>query len=57
LTFGEGNINIEEIMRTLKETCPHLEWLQVDVWENQKPFETAEKNKKILESILKRISW
>lgn len=57
LAFGEGNINIEAVMKTLKETCPHLEWLEVDVNENTKPFETAAKNKKILEMILKRIKW
>jgi len=57
LPFGEGNVDIEGVMRTMKETCPHLEWLQIDVWESTAPFETAEKNKKVIESILKRISW
>jgi sugar phosphate isomerase/epimerase len=57
MVFGEGNINIEGVIRTLKETCPHLEWLEVDVNENPTPFETAKKNKKIVESILKRVEW
>jgi sugar phosphate isomerase/epimerase len=57
LEFGKGNINIEAVMKTLKETCPHLQWLQVDVWENTTPFETAKKNKTVLENILKRIKW
>jgi sugar phosphate isomerase/epimerase len=57
LEFGKGNINIEAVMKTLKETCPHLQWLQVDVWENTTPFETASRNKKVLEGILKRIKW
>nr|MDO8133621.1 sugar phosphate isomerase/epimerase family protein [Candidatus Njordarchaeum guaymaensis] len=57
LAFGEGNINIEAVMKTLKETCPQLGWLQVDVWENTTPFETAKKNKSVLESIMKRIKW
>ncbi len=57
LEFGKGNINIEAVMKALKETCPHLGWLQVDVWENITPFETASKNKKVLENILKKIKW
>ncbi len=57
LEFGKGNINIEAVMKALKETCPHLDWLQVDVWENVTPFETASKNKKVLENILKKIKW
>lgn len=57
LEFGKGNINIEAVMKALKETCPHLGWLQVDVWENVTPFETASKNKKILEKIAKKINW
>lgn len=57
LQFGEGNINIEEVIKALKETCSHLEWLQIDTWENTTPFETAKKNKQVVESILKRISW
>nr|MDO8133403.1 sugar phosphate isomerase/epimerase family protein [Candidatus Njordarchaeum guaymaensis] len=57
LEFGKGNIDIEAVMKTLKATCSHLEWLQVDVWESTAPFETAKKNKVVLESILKRIRW
>ncbi len=57
LEFGKGNINIEAVMKALKETCPHIGWLQVDVWENITPFETASKNKKVLENILKKIKW
>jgi sugar phosphate isomerase/epimerase len=57
LEFGKGNINIEAVMKTLKETCPHLEWLQVDVWECTDPFGVAAKNKKTLEGILRRIKW
>jgi len=57
LVFGEGNVDMQGVMKTLKDTCGHLEWLDVDVWENPKPFETARENKRILESILERISW
>nr|MDO8097628.1 sugar phosphate isomerase/epimerase family protein [Candidatus Njordarchaeota archaeon] len=57
LEFGKGNINIEAVMKTLKETCSHLDWLQVDVWECTDPFDVARKNKKVLENILKRIKW
>jgi sugar phosphate isomerase/epimerase len=57
LTFGEGRINIEQLLKTFKETCPHLEWLQIDVWECTDPFGTARKNKEIVQEILSRISW
>ena len=57
LVFGEGNVDIEQVMIALKETCYHLEWLDIDVWESPAPFEQARKNKDILVSILKRISW
>jgi sugar phosphate isomerase/epimerase len=57
LTFGEGRINIEQLLRTFKETCPHLEWLQIDVWECTDPFGTAKKNKETVQEILNRISW
>jgi len=57
LVFGEGKINIEQMMRTFKETCPHLEWLQIDVWECTDPFMTAQMNKKVIQDILKQISW
>jgi sugar phosphate isomerase/epimerase len=58
LEFGKGNIDIEAVLMALKETVtPPLEWLQVDVWENPTPFETASKNKKFLENILEKIGW
>ncbi|HME55868.1 MAG TPA: sugar phosphate isomerase/epimerase family protein [Candidatus Lokiarchaeia archaeon] len=57
LEFGKGNINIEAVMQALKVACPDLGWLQVDVWENPNPFETASKNKKVLEQIAENIGW
>ena len=57
MAFGDGCLDIDEITKTLKETCPHLEWLQIDVWESPTPFETAEKNKPILIDCLRRIGW
>jgi len=57
LAIGEGYLDMKGILRALKEECPHLKWLQVDVWENPKPFETAEHNLKETKKILKQISW
>jgi sugar phosphate isomerase/epimerase len=57
LVFGKGRINIDQMMRTFKEICPQLEWLQIDVWECTDPFKTAKKNKEILQGILNQISW
>ncbi|MFB0522391.1 MAG: sugar phosphate isomerase/epimerase family protein [Candidatus Bathyarchaeia archaeon] len=57
LAIGEGYLDNEEILRALKEECPHLKWLQIDVWENPHPFETAKHNLEEIKGILKRISW
>ena len=57
LAFGEGNVDMEKLMRTFKEEVPGLEWLQIDTWENPKPYEVAKRNKVALSDILKRISW
>ena len=57
LQFGEGNIDMEKVMRTLKEEVPGLKWLQIDTWENPKPYAAASKNKAYLLEILDRIQW
>jgi sugar phosphate isomerase/epimerase len=57
LQFGEGNIEMERLMRTLKEEVPGLKWLQIDTWENARPYATAKKNKEDLMTVLDRIQW
>ncbi len=57
LAFGEGNVDMERLMRTFKEEVPNLRWLQIDTWENPHPYEVAAKNKAELARILNKISW
>jgi sugar phosphate isomerase/epimerase len=56
LTIGEGNLDIEGMLKILREGG-YNKWLEIDVWEHPKPFECAQKGKKALEKILKDISW
>jgi sugar phosphate isomerase/epimerase len=57
LAFGEGNVDMEKLMRTFKEEVPNLKWLQIDTWENPKPYAVAKKNKAELSRVLDKISW
>jgi sugar phosphate isomerase/epimerase len=57
IRFGEGNVDMERLMQTFKEEVPDLKWLQIDTWENPKPYDVASKNKAELTRILNKISW
>ena len=57
LKFGEGNIDMEKLMRTFKDEVPGLAWLQIDTWENPRPYEVAAKNKADLLKILDKVGW
>ncbi len=57
LEFGKGNVDLEKLMRTFKELVPNLGWLQIDTWENPRPYETAHANKADLLAVLDKISW
>jgi sugar phosphate isomerase/epimerase len=57
IEFGKGNVDLEKLMRTFKEEVPRLPWLQIDTWENPKPYETAHKNKAELARVLAKVGW
>lgn len=57
IRFGEGNVDMEKLMRTFKEEVPGLKWIQIDTWENPNPYEVAAGNKADLVKILDKISW
>jgi sugar phosphate isomerase/epimerase len=57
LEFGHGNVPMESLMRSLKEECPNLGWLQIDTWENPNPYHAAASGKRQLDFILGSIHW
>ena len=57
LEFGKGNVDLKKLMRAFKDQVPNLKWLQIDTWENPRPYETARKNKADLVRALNEISW
>jgi sugar phosphate isomerase/epimerase len=57
LKFGEGNIDMEGLLRALMETCPGLAWLQIDTWECPDPFSVAAYNGPELARMVKKLNW
>lgn len=57
LEFGKGNVDLKKLMQAFKQEVPNLKWLQIDTWENPRPYETARVNKAELVRVLKEISW
>ena len=52
LIIGEGDINIMEILRALKDDN-YKGWVQIDCWQNPNPFRCSEVNKKVVDAIIR----